>query len=74
MSDSDRPDTQSSAGGEEMEPNEYGFAGGATAPEPERERSDPHDHAEDVAVPSGDLTGAISDSITEETTKDDEDG
>jgi len=40
------------------EPNEYGFAGGATAPEPElsdREVSE----GEEIAIPSGDITGAL---------------
>jgi hypothetical protein len=49
-------------------PNEYGFAGGATAPQP----ADPHSGtdresaaAEGIAVPSGDLTGSLSDGIDE---------
>lgn len=46
------------------EPNEFGFAGDATAPQPEprRNRDD-----EDIAVPAGDLTGAITESIDEAT-------
>ena len=49
---------------ESDQPNEFGFAGGATAPQPEPVR-EPADEAaaERVAVPSDDLTGAISDGI-----------
>jgi hypothetical protein len=54
------------------QPNEFGFAGDATAPQPEPER-DPADRvdAERVAVPSDDLTGAISDGIENATQGDD---
>ena len=45
------------------QPNEYGYAGGASTPEPTA-HPDPSDHgAEDVAVPAGDLTGAVSDAL-----------
>jgi hypothetical protein len=76
------------------EPNEFGFAGGASGPEPEPAHRSPasdgdHDSAPDdrpsdvdqgqvppadrpseldegqVAVPAGDLTGAVSDAFTE---------
>ena len=42
---------------ESNEPNEFGFAGGATAPQPEPDR-EPTEHvdAERIAVPSDDLT------------------
>ncbi|MEU4562057.1 hypothetical protein AB0F72_27045 [Actinoplanes sp. NPDC023936] len=50
------------------EPNEFGFAGGATAPEPERtSESRLHDEVEAIAVPSGDITGAITEAIDEMT-------
>jgi len=48
---------------ERDEPNEYGFAGDPSTPEPRREPADPHAYAEDVAIPSGDLTGALSESL-----------
>ncbi|MDG4826701.1 hypothetical protein O7635_33040 [Asanoa sp. WMMD1127] len=47
---------------EPNEPNEFGFAGGATGPEPnlsEQEESE----GEEIAVPSGDITGAIVSAI-----------
>ncbi|MFC4147600.1 hypothetical protein ACFO0M_15190 [Micromonospora mangrovi] len=52
------------------EPNEYGFAGGATAPEPPPGgRPDEQDLAEEVAVPGDDLTEPFADALeeTEET-------
>jgi hypothetical protein len=57
---------------ESDQPNEFGFAGGATAPQPEPERR-PADEveAERVAVPSDDLTGAMSDGIDRATQGDD---
>ena len=43
------------------EPNEYGFSGGATAPEPEAEHDDAlHAEAEAIAVPRDDLTAPLS--------------
>jgi hypothetical protein len=60
---------------EEDEPNQFGFAGGATAPEPEEEPAE--GFGESIAVPAGDLTGAISEAIDEATErrgKDSEDG
>ncbi|UQU65562.1 hypothetical protein COUCH_04335 [Couchioplanes caeruleus] len=58
---------------EEHRPNEYGFSGGATAPEPEprSERADDVD-GEAIAVPAGDITGAVSHAIEDATTRDDE--
>jgi hypothetical protein len=56
---------------ESHEPNEFGFAGGATAPQPEPEPdSAEHVDAEGIAVPSDDLTGAISDGIERATQSD----
>jgi hypothetical protein len=42
---------------ESDEPNEFGFAGGATAPQPEPDTEE--NAGESIAVPAGDLTGAI---------------
>ncbi|MFF5174503.1 hypothetical protein ACFY3U_17970 [Micromonospora sp. NPDC000089] len=48
------------------EPNEYGYAGGATAPEPPAGgRPDEQDRAEAVAVPGDDLTEPYSEAIHE---------
>ncbi|MFI5889424.1 hypothetical protein ACIA5D_04810 [Actinoplanes sp. NPDC051513] len=53
---------------ETNQPNEYGFSGGATAPEPEADaRPIEEVDGESVAVPAGDLTGAISEAIEEAT-------
>lgn len=50
------------------EPNEYGFAGGATAPEPPRGgRPDERDRAEAIAVPGDDLLDPYADAVEEET-------
>lgn len=50
------------------EPNEYGFAGGATAPEPPQRRGpDEQDRAEAVAVPADDLTTEFTEALAEET-------
>jgi len=59
---------------ESHEPNEFGFSGDGTAPEPKQERG-PADEvdAERVAIPSDDLTGAISDGIDRATQGDDAD-
>ena len=61
---------------ETNEPNEFGFAGAGTAPEPEptTESSD-EAQGESIAVPAGDLTGAITGAIDQLTEKrDDEPG
>ncbi|MEU1886872.1 hypothetical protein [Micromonospora sp. WMMD987] len=48
------------------EPNEYGFAGGATAPQtPADGRPDEQDRAEAVAVPADDLTEPLSEALEE---------
>ncbi|MEH1015749.1 hypothetical protein V6U90_21875 [Micromonospora sp. CPCC 206060] len=53
------------------EPNEYGFAGDATAPEPpDRAIPDELDRAEAVAVPGDDLTEDLSDALVDETGQD----
>ena len=57
---------------EEHQPNQYGFSGGATAPEPDprSERTD-EVNGEDIAVPAGDITGSVSRAIEDATTGDD---
>ncbi|GAA1860231.1 hypothetical protein [Asanoa iriomotensis] len=40
------------------EPNEFGFAGAATGPEPNLSE-DEVSEGEEIAVPAGDITGAI---------------
>jgi hypothetical protein len=55
------------------QPNEFGFAGGATVPQPQPNRGDDGDRdGENIAVPAGDLTGAITDSIDDLTEHRDE--
>lgn len=59
---------------EHHEPNEFGFAGGGTAPQPDLERRRAEEvEAERVAVPSDDLTGAISDGLDRAAEGDDAD-
>ena len=55
------------------EPNEFGFAGAATTPQPTPD--DPADELDEgsVAVPADDLTGAISGAITDATTPEPQD-
>ncbi|MEV4347990.1 hypothetical protein AB0J83_26340 [Actinoplanes sp. NPDC049596] len=48
---------------EQDEPNEFGFAGDGTAPEPERKPDE--GFGESIAVPAGDLTGSIVEAIEE---------
>ena len=48
---------------ESDQPNEFGFAGGATAPQPRTDEPTSAPAGEGVAVPAGDLTGAVSDAI-----------
>ncbi|MBG0561580.1 hypothetical protein [Actinoplanes aureus] len=47
---------------EANEPNEFGFAGEGTAPQPEPIGAV---DGESIAVPAGDLTGAITEAIEE---------
>lgn len=60
---------------ETNQPNEYGYAGGASTPEPGQAHPDAttETDAERVAVPAGDLTGAISDGIDDAAHPDDTD-
>ncbi|OJF15733.1 hypothetical protein [Couchioplanes caeruleus] len=58
---------------QEHRPNEHGFSGAATAPDPER-RPEPVEkvEGESIAVPAGDITGAVSAAIEDATTSDDD--
>jgi hypothetical protein len=57
---------------ESNQPNESGYAGEATAPQPEPDRKPAEEvEAERIAVPSDDLTGAVSDGIDAATQGDD---
>ncbi|SNT62968.1 hypothetical protein SAMN05421812_114239 [Asanoa hainanensis] len=47
---------------EPNEPNEFGFAGAATGPEPNLSEDDVSE-GEEIAVPAGDITGAIVSAI-----------
>ncbi|MEU4216290.1 hypothetical protein [Actinoplanes sp. NPDC026623] len=48
---------------ESNEPNEFGFSGAATGPEPAPDLT-PVD-GESIAIPAGDLTGTLSDALEE---------
>jgi len=63
--------TDSTQTQEHDEPNEFGFSGDATAPEPEPATGE--SFGESVAVPAGDLTGAVTAAIENATAGDDED-
>ena len=53
---------------ETNKPNDAGFGGDPTTPEPDRGE---HDRAgEDIAVPAGDLTGPITDALEPDSTPD----
>ena len=54
-----------------QEPNEFGFAGGATGPQPRPENRDDNT-SEHTAVPADDLTGALSGGVNDATLDDDE--
>lgn len=59
---------------ESNRPNEFGFAGDGTAPQPEPEHRPAGEvDGERIAIPSDDLTGAISDGIDQATQGDDAD-
>ncbi|MDG4839367.1 hypothetical protein O7631_22835 [Micromonospora sp. WMMD967] len=50
------------------EPNEYGFSGAGTAPEPPAGgKPDEQDRVEEVAVPGDDLTAPAAEAVVEET-------
>ena len=49
---------------EPNEPNEYGFAGEPTTPQPDPDPDDPAQaEGENIAVPSGDVTGPITEAL-----------
>jgi hypothetical protein len=59
---------------ESDQPNEFGFAGGATAPQPKPTRESIEEvEGESIAVPAGDITGAITEAIDELTEHNDDD-
>jgi hypothetical protein len=65
----DEPTTE----GETHRPNEYGFGGGATTPEPVPEKHRDGVDGESIAVPAGDLTGAVTEAIEDLAGSDDDD-
>jgi hypothetical protein len=48
---------------ESNEPNEWGFAGDPSTPEPQPTSRSEDDDAEGIAVPSGDLTAPIMEAL-----------
>ena len=54
-------------------PNEFGFAGDGTAPQPDPGQGNGEGFGESIAVPAGDLTGAVAGAIDEATTRDADD-
>jgi hypothetical protein len=58
------------------EPNEWGFAGESTAPEPAHDTAAEHeeDLAERVAVPGDDLSTELSEALAEVTDRDEDIG
>jgi hypothetical protein len=48
---------------ESDQPNEFGFGGGATAPQPRTDQPREEPDGESIAVPAGDLTGAVSNAL-----------
>ncbi|GAB1694520.1 hypothetical protein KRM28CT15_63230 [Krasilnikovia sp. M28-CT-15] len=55
------------------EPNEFGFSGAGTGPSPEHLKELLTDvHGEDIAVPAGDITGAVTHALEELVTHHDE--
>ena len=47
------------------EPNEYGFAGDPTLPEPARPHRDDVEAAEEIAVPGSDVGAELTDALEE---------
>lgn len=58
------------------EPNEWGFAGEGTAPEPARDTPEEReaDAAEEISVPGSDVPAELSDALAEITDEDEERG
>jgi hypothetical protein len=58
---------------ESDQPNEFGFAGGATAPQPKPTGESIEEvEGESIAVPASDITGAITEAIDELTEHNDD--
>jgi len=57
---------------EPNEPNEFGFAGAATGPEP-NPSEEKESEGEEIAVPAGDITGAIVSAIEGDRDRDEDD-
>jgi hypothetical protein len=58
---------------EPNEPNEFGFAGAATGPEPNPSEDEELSEGDEIAVPAGDITGAIVSAIEGDRESDEED-
>ena len=71
--ESDRPEQPDATAQESDRPNEFGFAGGATAPQPQRTEQTGGVDGESIAVPAGDITGAVTDAIDETVERDQSD-
>ncbi|MEU4618759.1 hypothetical protein AB0G04_02105 [Actinoplanes sp. NPDC023801] len=56
---------------QQNEPNEFGFAGDATGPEP-RPDQDRNTFGEDIAVPADDLTAPLTRTLEEATNSSDD--
>jgi hypothetical protein len=56
---------------EPNEPNEYGFAGAGTGPEPNPNEEEESSEGDEIAVPAGDITGAIVSAIEGDRDEDD---
>jgi hypothetical protein len=57
---------------EPNEPNEFGFAGAATGPEPNLSEDEEQSEGDEIAVPAGDITGAIVSAIEGDRERDDD--
>ena len=75
MTETSQPQDTTPEGGPRPErgnqPNEFGFAGDGTAPQPES-GSTGESFGESAAVPAGDITGAITGAIDQATGADDD--
>ena len=57
---------------ESDQPNEFGFGGAATAPQPRTDEPTDVPDGEGIAVPAGDITGSVSDALDDMTHDDDD--
>jgi hypothetical protein len=65
------PHSEGTSSQEENRPNDFGFAGGGTAPQPKPDREPAGTvDGEAIAIPAGDITGAVSEAIEEATQRD----